>query len=177
MERFWSSLKQQAVVESMESIPSQTLAHLLHRIQDGNCDFDHHFESQAMSLSSPHMFSPQSKEHEILSKDNVGVAPDRQESKQNFMVPVDFIGRMEHLQEDFLQLMHIIQQRTGRLPQATVDEIAKDLVQPRNSGGKLKDTVLELRTPAIDAIVRKIYAQDINCFAGTHTVKHSYTYT
>ena len=100
-----------------------------------------HMESMAMSLSTP--------------IGEQGMA----------MVPVDFIGAVEHLEDDFFDMLN----QSGRITKLDSSQIMRirttlrstdDLHLTSEPARRLK----KMRTPALDELVAHVYAQDFICF-------------
>ena len=98
-------------------------------------------ESMAMSLSSP-----------------IG-------EQGKTMVSFDFIGTVEHLEEDFFDLMN----QSGRIAKLHTSQLMRirtmlrttdDLHLTSEPAKRLK----QMRTPALDELVSNVYAQDYACF-------------
>lgn len=101
VERFYSSLKQSIVqggkppgmrrgtrlaTLTPKELRMEHVDELLTRMTDGRCSFDHHLESQALSLSSP-----------ATAGDDYFSSKSTNKTARNMMIPLDFIGRSEHL--------------------------------------------------------------------------------
>ncbi len=103
--------------------------------------FDHHLETQALALAS----------RVVLSDPPTFSA-----------LPLDFLGRVEAFEEDFRELWLKLEQHSGRLL-PPLDSAA--LVKKLNVRWLEKNVMAGYDEHTIDAMVRKVYWQDLKCFA------------
>lgn len=145
-ERFYSSLKEAMVGRHMNTLTKQIAMNLLQSTLDMDCGFDQHLESQAAALSTR-------------------VAP-KEEGGSSFELELDFIGRMEYLQEDMEEALRQAEAKAG-LPFDDVrrQQFVDDMGRKANEGSALKDVALSVRDEELDALAREVYAQDVACFA------------
>lgn len=140
---------------------------LLQRIGSGHCGFSKHgrnqrfnahLESQAMVLSTP---LPNSRRGDELGRRR--------------MVPLDYIGRTQHLGEDLLEMLELAARATKR--QLSPEQLlaVRSVLQSRNSTHKNTrdekprslDMSKRLRAPWLDSLASKTFAQDVQCFRYT----------
>ena len=92
------------------------VARMLEGMRDGKCTlaggkrFNVHLESQSLSLSSAALWRPPA----IANLNNY--SHHLAQSGPRYMVPLDFIGRIEHLADDFLELVDLIEKVNGVPP-------------------------------------------------------------
>jgi len=114
------------------------------------CDFDQHLETQTFGLST-------------LIHQNAAIGslqPDK-----SYMIPMDFIGKVENFREDFMTLLELIEGRNGK--KISIDKrrkIEKMLGRKVNTHDGLKEAVYQCRNEQYDQKVRNIYEQDMVCF-------------
>ena len=136
--------------------------------------YNWHLESQALALASAVGWHP---EHSARHYSTHG---------PKHMVPLDYIGRIEHLATDFLELLDVAGHARGA-PVITAEQrralearllnssasgltAAARLLNSSASGVALnartsRGALLEvrLRNATLDALVRQVYAQDVAC--------------
>lgn len=133
---------------------------LLNNIVSGDCGyskhgsnqrFNIHLETQAMVLSTPLEL------HGVRDRDN------------RKMVPLDYIGRVEHLKEDFLEMLEFAAYTTGLTMPATQRATFKKALSSAHLNSHLEkkrslDLGERLRSPWLDSLVARNFAQDLVCF-------------
>jgi len=103
-----------------------------------------HMESQTMSLATP------------LSNGN--------------MLPIDFIGQLEHLGKDFERMANLAKEITGvEIPSDKLSRLLTHLELGKSSNQhsetqEIEDFVAVARDDELDALVRAAYVQDYACF-------------
>lgn len=151
LDRFYSALKEGLVMEEKASTTEGEAMNVLKVLSSPECGFDHHLESQSMSLSTP------------LPTATKG----RESPHGRVEVPLDFIGRVEDLAQHMAEVLQGAQAKSGiSLPSGMADEIVSFARETKeNVGGNLKDVVDAVRSDELDAAVREVYAQDFACFS------------
>lgn len=143
VERFYSSVKQSMVMNKKSNITCPEIWEYLEILQNRTCGLDHHLETQSFSLSTP-----------ILTQ--LG---------GKYQVPLDFIGKLENFEEDFIQLLENVEvKNNATIPSLTKEKMLQSVKKRKNRGGAKKEMVDRCRTEEMDAMVRRVYAQDIECF-------------
>jgi hypothetical protein len=181
VERFYSAL---ASAAAMRSSPEPTsyagVEEMLRAIRAGRCNLPHgkgvrfnaHLETQTLGLSSAVLWRPQGPDRGVRNGE-LRLRP----RGARFMVPLDYIGRIEHLREDFLELIEVAAEVTGRelltpSARAELEEVLRAL-EAKGVAHAIKENrrteeglALEsrIRNASLDAHVRNMYAQDIECF-------------
>ena len=124
---------------------------VLSGIRNRKCGYNQHLESQAMSLASP-----------------------TQDGRS--MIPLDFIGRVEHFADDFLRMLRHAEEATGlSIPRAQMQGVVMLLNHTQNRLGApsekdlgfaalLQHEIQSLRDPRLDRLVSEAYRQDATCF-------------
>ena len=174
VERFYSALRQAVVMRKYGGDVStefiwgklRAMAEPPHEV------WDHHLASQAFSLSTRH--GP----GDVAAGGGV------------FRVPLDFLGRAEHLGRDFAAAMRAVEARHGT-PLPPVGDWAARARGPVHGGARRRANAMNLtsprllanfklnraasderakirlllRSPATDRLIRRAYAQDVACFA------------
>lgn len=152
VERFYSSVKQAHINWNRETFSCSDIDDWLHKMdgQNKQCHHDEHLETQTFSLSTP------------IHPDSL---PEDLKDRQKYMVPMDFIGKVENLREDIHRLLKLVERRNNK--KITDKEYAKVelwLSKHSNPGGKLKEQVMACRNATIDDWVKNVYSQDRACF-------------
>ena len=83
-------------------------------------------------------------------------------------IPIDFIGRSEHLVEDFELVLDQAAQFTGRELDAQLHaRLLGRLLAVGNAMGQtsVADDIKRVRDEQLDALVRQTYSQDMACFS------------
>ena len=146
-ERFYSALKESARMAhalTPADLDESDARRVLAAVEGGACGVDHHLESQALALSSPVAFSCRG---------------------ERLAVPVDFVGRVDALADDFLAMLRAAAPATGRaLDAAELAAVARSL--RTNVGNVGAGRAYALRSDDLDARVRAVYDQDEACFSG-----------
>jgi hypothetical protein len=171
VERFWSALSTAATTRAPTYGPttaSGTIA-MLEGMQRGQCNVNVHLETQALALTAA--VSPDAHK-----------APSTMHRPPAYMVPLDYIGRIEELRTDFHELLALLHAATGlRLPPARAAALNRSLsTDGRNTRTTANSSACaqhhdkqnewtrcleqQLRNATLDALVRKTYAQDVACF-------------
>ena len=133
---------------------------LLNNINSGDCGyskhgsnqrFNIHLETQAMVLSTP------LKSHGVSDRDN------------RKMVPLDYIGRVEHLEEDFLEMLEFAASTTGLSMSENQRATFRKVLPSAHLNSHLEkkrslDLGERLRSPWLDSLVARNFAQDLVCF-------------
>lgn len=176
--QFWSALATAATTRAPTLAPTRyaDVVSMLEGMQHGRCSqgggrgrFNVHLATQTLSLST------------ATSPSHVTHRPS--ERRPRWMLPIDYIGRVEHLQEDFQELLTLLHAVTGRQlsparsaalnltlgskASVTARETASatTCAHKDKTGAWTRCTELRLRNATMDAVVRRTYAQDIACFA------------
>lgn len=141
VERFYSCLKESVRMGhhlTPEAIGERDADAVLDAVHSGACGVDHHLESQALALSTPIAFSCGGRQ---------------------LAVPVDFVGRVDHLADDFLDMLARAADFTGRsLDPPELEHIARSLRTNVGNVGVGTDRGIRagaLRTDSLDARVFK----------------------
>ena len=164
------------------------VARMLEGMRDGKCTlaggkrFNVHLESQSLSLSSAALWRPPA----IANNYSHHLA----QSGPRYMVPLDFIGRIEHLADDFLELVDLIEKVNGvppltperrraleaklrsssapmasrPLPTRVGTTVGPNLVNVRTAKGSALEQ--RIRNASLDELVRRTYGQDVACGFG-----------
>ena len=184
VERFWSALATAAAIGSgpagfVPELTFQGIASFLVGMRAGTCGFgphrsrcNGHLETQALALSSAAMWRPVngSSSNWLVGGHRLPLS-----DVDRYMVPLDFIGRIEHLATDFLELLEVVTFATGRPPlnpaarsvleaqllAGVTNMSAFSKTNQRSSAGKSIEQ--RLRNASLDALIREAYAQDIAC--------------
>ena len=155
LERFYSSLAQASFQTGKENWTHEEVASMLERMRTGECGHDEHLESQASVLSTPTFHD---------------------DGKHAGDLPIDFIGRVSHVAEDFELMLSLAAAHTGRrLDEWRTGELLSKLEKVENSrietaahdhGARqpLLDSINSLRSDRLDRLVRVAWAQDFACF-------------
>lgn len=77
----------------------------------------------------------------------------------NVQMPLDFIGRVEHLENDFLQLLHNIEKHSGKILPTNASTLSHE--NTRNAAQR--SAIEAAATPAIKKLATLTYAQDYVC--------------
>lgn len=138
-DRFFSGYKEafnQRFSKQGIKLGNQThVEEVLETIISSHYHSDQHLESQTMSITSPWI-------------DGNG---------QMHRIPIDFIGRVEFLEDDMKDLLDILQSRTARK--------APDIKVGRsNPGGAVLEQTRAIVTEDIREKIRSAYSQDFVCF-------------
>lgn len=147
MARFYSSLKESLHQKRIKIESRGDLEYLL-KVQMTNltCKYDHHLESQLMSISTPFR----------------GKSGHRQ-------VPLDFLGDTDDLAEDLVTILILAKQKASLpIDLHEMDVYFKELSVLKSRTASLKDNKLlnyvdGLRDVEMDALVEKAYGQDFVC--------------
>lgn len=143
-ERFYSSLKEAMVGQGMNTLTKSIAMNLLHSTLDRDCHFDQHLESQAAALSTR-------------------LAP--KAGNSSFELELDFIGRVEHLQEDMAEALRQGEAKAGvPFDAGRRQQLINHMAGRANTGSALKDVALSVRDEELDDLAREVYAQDVACF-------------
>lgn len=144
IERFYSSLYQAIRRKRPGAVTPQLVSNILKAYDNRSVLWDHHLESQAMSLSSP-----------IHWEKRTG---------HRVQVPLDFLGRTEHFHRDFRLLSQRLQAHTNssRLLKFMVSKSSE--VRDKGGSDLTKMKLQHLRNGALDSAVARTYEQDIACF-------------
>lgn len=148
-ERFYSGLKEAMVGRSMSTLSKSTAMSLLRSTLNADCEaVDQHLESQAAALSTR-------------------LAPrEGADESESFELELDFIGRVEHLQEDMAEALRQAEAKAGRpFEESRKRRLVDHMAGKANVGSALKDVVLAVRDEELDALAREVYAQDMACFS------------
>lgn len=138
IDRFYSALKQSLVMYNLRGTSYEHMASVLRRLIEANEVWDNHLETQTHSLSTPVAYEP-------------------------YAVPLDFIGRIETIEQDFPELIRRIEKRNGQ-PIPNARAVIEEALHVTNAGGELKESIMQLRDPKMDELVALAYAQDLLCF-------------
>ena len=138
-ERFFSGYKEAFNQRfSKIGIKPGNVSHMLKVIdlmQSQHYYTDHHLESQSMSLSSPWI-------------DGDGVM---------HRIPMDFIGRVETLSDDFEEVLRSLENREGR-------RIKRIKLGFENPGGEIAEISRSLDNEQMSSSIKHAYLQDFICF-------------
>lgn len=145
VERFYSSLVQASMNQLRNNMTRDEAVQYLQNLRDGTCGVDQHLESQTRALSTPWYVSGE----KILE------------------VPLDFVGRAEHLADDMVSMLELAHARLGqRMPDELAQDVKAFLNQTHGKTAKsfFKDGITAFRDSELDELVRRTYAQDMKCF-------------
>ena len=122
----------------------QMLLNYLERISSGECGHDIHLESQSMSLATP------------IFNGN--------------MLPIDFIGDLANLPDDFALMLRLAGNKTGVVLGAEELQRAQTLLgslagTSQHHTDRIEEELEKLRSAELDERVLRTYAQDVACFS------------
>ena len=134
---------------------TQLMIDYVDRLSSGRCKHDLHLETQSMSLATPTIA--------------FGKIP-----YSTQQLHVDFIGRVEHLSEDFEQMLMQAESKTGANTSRKLWPKVRDLLEvtahdaavgrQHAATKKFEEGVLQARSVELDRRISEVYAQDIACF-------------
>lgn len=120
-----------------------------------------------LSLSSAvPQFNKWQKANPALAK---SIGPDR-----HLQMPLDFIGRVEHLLDDFIEMLKRAEEKTGKqISKVQLNQLTAALSRhaenriPRDPklDKEIHDAVKNSRNATLDQLVRDAYAQDMVCLS------------
>jgi len=148
IDRFYSGVDQASKDYKIEEFRCSDIHHHLNILTaPPKCNHNNHLESQAYSLSTP-----------ISAKASPA-------DGKKYMIPLDFIGRVENLREDLIRMLKIIEKRNGKnITDAQWQIIEERLNHHENSASERKFTFKTCMTEEINERIKEIYAQDRVCF-------------